>query len=166
MRRRQTNGNIHVAKISIHAPTWGATLMERACAESCRFQSTHPRGVRLILSLLLHLVLNFNPRTHVGCDLLKAMQVRTFDEFQSTHPRGVRHSKMVFVTLTFNISIHAPTWGATLIESQYPGEDAISIHAPTWGATWSYEARIHELQFQSTHPRGVRPFKSNAGTDI
>ena len=57
------------ACISIHAPTWGATWFSsvRSVAEN-----------------------NFNPRTHVGCDVL------------------ANCCKPVA-----RISIHAPTWGAT-----------------------------------------------------
>ena len=55
------------------------------------FQSTHPRGVRHVL---------------VMDDIYK-------DAFQSTHPRGVR---LLGDTLYpyFDVSIHAPTWGATI----------------------------------------------------
>lgn len=34
--------------ISIHAPTWGATLAQREALTKLLFQSTHPRGVRLL----------------------------------------------------------------------------------------------------------------------
>ena len=34
---------------------------------------------------------------------------------------------------------------------------AVSIHAPTWGATRARIETIKTRQFQSTHPRGVRP---------
>lgn len=36
------------ACISIHAPTWGATNDLCSLLTSARFQSTHPRGVRLL----------------------------------------------------------------------------------------------------------------------
>ena len=32
----------------------------------------------------------------------------------------------------------------------------VSIHAPTWGATGFGEYQDKELEFQSTHPHGVR----------
>ena len=99
--------------ISIHAPTWGATLAGVSISSSSLFQSTHPRGVRL-------------DSRH---------ETREDAEFQSTHPRGVRHSVMFFSRKDLDISIHAPTWGAT----------------PT---TIAMAAMI---VFQSTHPRGVRP---------
>ena len=58
------------APVSIHAPAWGATSGKPACSRRDLFQSTHPRGVRLIHS-------------QASGELLKT--------FQSTHPRGVRH---------------------------------------------------------------------------
>ena len=56
--------------------------------------------------------------------------------FQSTHPRGVRRVRRSESPLQYNVSIHAPAWGATrTLRSTSP---SISV-------------------FQSTHPRGVRP---------
>ena len=55
------------------------------------FQSTHPSGVR--------------QRGHGF--LLKGSL------FQSTHPSGVRHLQLSHLTYRFEISIHAPQWGAT-----------------------------------------------------
>ena len=166
----------------------------------------------------------FNPRTHVGCDSIQkeasvcsvtfqsthprgvrqniASLPRSVRRFQSTHPRGVRQKRGVFKKLDLNISIHAPTWGATPcnfpgwcgrspFQSTHPrgvrpaqraadreldnfnprthvgcdvirlplrGIFAISIHAPTWGATFEFTGELSALVFQSTHPRGVRPY--------
>ncbi len=187
-------------EISIHAPTWGATLVTNFYDFVSRFQSTHPRGVRLMMIgivtaefnfnprthvgcdlLLLALVQflgNFNPRTHVGCDFLSLRCMPTNPEFQSTHPRGVRRGQATttITVVNFNprthvgcdfrinrgltfrtnfnprthvgcdiradasrgghqISIHAPTWGATKITINLCLMSGISIHAPTWGAT-------------------------------
>ena len=101
--------------ISIHAPTWGATILEVCSAMSKAFQSTHPRGVRLFLFRYPSDGGDFNPRTHVGCD----------SAVQSNIPAKSR------------ISIHAPTWGATTTKPIRSAYLAISIHAPTWGATRS-----------------------------
>ena len=81
------------------------------------------------------------------------------------------------------VSIHAPAWGATMLLSKARRDDAVSIHAPAWGATdpqeltgmagnvsihapawgatseWQVD-QVLEAWFQSTHPRGVRRFKS------
>ena len=55
------------------------------------------------------------------------------------------------------ISIHAPTWGATQPPSGDQRAGPISIHAPTWGATFLVGLCFLELlEFQSTHPHGVR----------
>ena len=103
--------------ISIHAPAWGATAWRRnSVPNALKFQSTHPRGVRLAslvrnlaghrISIhapawgatrpsdwLPHRLHNFNPRTRVGCDLTKVGDAGAALGFQSTHPRGVRRSQ-------------------------------------------------------------------------
>ena len=77
------------------------------------FQSTHPRGVRPSM-------MNWTRRLIM---------------FQSTHPRGVRH----------------------LASGDHDGKHPVSIHAPTRGAT-ALDSTVKSLNmFQSTHPRGVRP---------
>ena len=59
------------------------------------FQSTHPRGVRLSLGTL----------------------VTVGGTFQSTHPRGVRPTASRHVQRGTMVSIHAPTRGATSLNS-------------------------------------------------
>ena len=167
--------------VSIHAPAWGTTLRQTSgqrldscfnprtrvgCDLTCgyrhdggrRFQSTHPRGVRLI----------------------RRYFPSSIREFQSTHPRGVRRSGKSSRDVFPQVSIHAPAWGATAFEkAYYPMDITVSIHAPAWGATsfqtkGSAQSRVsihapawgatggitHWRQacneFQSTHPRGVR----------
>ena len=62
-----------------------------------RFQSTHPRGVRLAtVSYIQYLPLIF----------------------QSTHPRGVRLGALLNIGRVNKISIHAPTRGATDADEQ------------------------------------------------
>ena len=126
---------VRLSCISIHAPTWGATNHQHRKRASQQFQSTHPRGVRQLSMIVSGRAVNFNPRTHVGCD---------------SEPRATS-------SLT-KISIHAPTWGATHkiyndwyrdsnfnprthvgcdVQTANPSVNptGISIHAPTWGAT-------------------------------
>ncbi len=57
--------------VSIHAPAWGATAYQYVAGYVTKFQSTHPRGVRLL--------------PQIGADAI----IR----FQSTHPRGVRRTQ-------------------------------------------------------------------------
>ena len=81
-------------------------------SNSFAFQSTHPRGVRLDSTSETLGDTDFNPRTHVGCD------AAIFNHKDQTQ-----------------ISIHAPTWGATSDDKRQECGQDISIHAPTWGAT-------------------------------
>ena len=103
----------HLIFISIHAPTWGATSFAENKHIRVIFQSTHPRGVRRpAVGVHTYAIFNFNPRTHVGCDVSKkditprteyfnprthvgcdvnvTNKQDTIGLFQSTHPRGVR----------------------------------------------------------------------------
>ena len=57
-----------------------------------------------------------------------------------------------------DISIHAPTRGATFYLQQIHCHGAISIHAPTRGATMTTSVNGKLNQFQSTLPRGERHF--------
>jgi len=107
-----------------------------------------------------HICFDFNPRSPVGSDTIKAI-----------------------LTSDTKISIHAPPWGATykhflemifgIFQSTLPrGErhrkkrfdnnlGVISIHAPPWGATFSHICiKNYISRFQSTLPRGERPDKS------
>ena len=57
----------------------------------------------------------------------------------------------------FEVSIHAPAWGATASGTDDFRSDTVSIHAPAWGATPRRQPPpIPQSRFQSTHPRGVR----------
>ena len=97
--------------ISIHAPTWGATYSSFILCSAYRFQSTHPRGVRL------------------DC----AHNRPEIEQFQSTHPRGVRRQKVKELPISQKFQSTHPRGGAT---GNYSGDVAhqrISIHAPTWG---------------------------------
>ena len=166
--------------VSIHAPTRGATkqfegtsktihcfnprthtgcdLMRLATAMGEKvFQSTHPHGVRL--------------------SGLKGAIVRT--QFQSTHPHGVRQHRLrpfsgrvcfnprthtgcdSFVSLcqaASNVSIHAPTRGATSVMQCTSVAEPVSIHAPTRGATSSYQQYEYKISVSIHAPtRGATP---------
>ena len=57
-------------RVSIHAPTWGATELTNQQTKAEMFQSTRPRGARLGGRQLVVCALGFNPRAHVGRDIL------------------------------------------------------------------------------------------------
>ena len=104
------------------------------------FQSTHPRGVRPGTTKVLIKDRSFNPRTHEGCD--------TTNEFAARK---------------LGVSIHAPTRGATVWDNVRFDTYDVSIHAPTRGATHITFATSTGQKFQSTHPRGVRPYRAADG---
>jgi len=62
-------------------------------------------------------------------------------KFQSTHLREVRLISTLTISSIGLISIHAPTWGATLTLMSFCIFYSISIHAPTWGATCCWIVR-------------------------
>ena len=77
-------------RVSIHAPTWGATQMMMRLIRQRLFQSTHPHGVRPGLRRCRSAPSTcFNPRTHMGCDV-DVPSTKCDSLFQSTHPHGVR----------------------------------------------------------------------------
>ena len=82
-------------------------------ASTSRFQSTRPRGARpLADAVVIAGIYGFNPRAHVGRD--------------KVYIRGGKNNE-------------------------------VSIHAPTWGATKRFERDVVRALFQSTRPRGARP---------
>ena len=99
----------------------------------------------------------FNPRTHTGCDLrISRHRPSTVLSFQSTHPHGVRRYVIRRILRRAVVSIHAPTRGATSYIYNRYFAPVVSIHAPTRGATYPLQKKGHSMEFQSTHPHGVR----------
>ena len=165
------------------------------------FQSTHPHGVRLICFAGTEKYACFNPRTHTGCDWKdrlfsgsdEGFNPRTHtgcdntdDDgdptlymFQSTHPHGVRPGQDISSVLLSDVSIHAPTRGATAVPSgtchppsgfnprthtgcdiktQLLHVNIIRFNPRTHtGCDLSCPNTIaYPSMFQSTHPHGVR----------
>ena len=110
------------------------TLRSTACGA---FQSTLPRGERHWSDEQNHQLRQcFNPRSHVGSD----------------------QKLLVAVFGLVVVSIHAPTWGATIVVCTSHSFRRVSIHAPTWGATALIAIMSPCGAFQSTLPRGERLF--------
>ena len=143
--------------ISIHAPTRGATILCNHRGLVFGFQSTLPREERQRILMLSTLIIDFNPRSHERSDyrqtcpiylhmyfnprshersdkLFVAVKV-WYPIFQSTLPREERQENGIEYDDLLDISIHAPTRGATIQELSQYNADTISIHAPTRGAT-------------------------------
>ena len=113
--RGATIASVHTcvqALISIHAPTRGATCETCNYCHNNRFQSTLPREEQHMNQMHIPIIHNFNPHSHERSDFV---------------PRRI--SRYIV------ISIHAPTRGATGWRFRLFANSAISIHAPTRGAT-------------------------------
>ena len=165
-------------KVSIHAPTRGATSQSETHLEVFEFQSTHPHGVRPMRTTIQTMRIRFqsthphgvrlnpdqqhrntricfNPRTHTGCDTQGCTNAMPPFLFQSTHPHGVRRPKTwsIITYNSFNPRTHTGCdHGAELPSPAYE----VSIHAPTRGATLPNDVMLEFSKFQSTHPHGVR----------
>ena len=121
--------------ISIHAPTRGATEMRRAILHSLQFQSTLPREERQSCVLVLQLVNSISIHAPTRGATLDCRLKLSALLFQSTLPREERRS-LCFESLScqvyFNPRSHErsdPVAFAFLFDQR------ISIHAPTRGAT-------------------------------
>ena len=145
------------------------------------FQFTRPRRARLaaIEASLLELKFQFTrPRgaRHYACWPLSCGSLFQFTRprgarpgrtgrkpealpFQFTRPRGARQKLGVIGRVVCDVSIHAPTRGATSAEvSETATAISVSIHAPTRGATFLPGHAAKNLLFQFTRPRGARPW--------
>ena len=87
--------------------------------------------------------------------------MQTSHGFQSTLPRRERHFLGHCLIRFPQISIHAPTKGATDVNIDIDDEPRISIHAPTKGATGNRGCIwiLMLILFQSTLPRRERQIK-------
>ena len=92
-RRGQGSGDDRHCVVSIHAPAWGATVLDSGLGWVER---------------------GFNPRARVGRDEVSPVAPKPGATFQSTRPRGARRSKYAMDFPERGVSIHAPAWGATV----------------------------------------------------
>ena len=128
-------GKYAIAFISIHAPARGATQECVEIIEKIKISIHAPaRGATSTVNSNSTAFSNFNPRSREGSDdydTVNFWQARDFnprsregsDAYELSQPTG------------YNISIHAPARGATLIGVRRANDKRISIHAPARGAT-------------------------------
>ena len=169
--------------VSIHAPTRGATK-ERTHKYTVTGVSIHAptRGATTNVLKLAYSLGSFNPRTHTGCDRSSHHNQLPSHGFNPRTHTGCDLSCLPVHEdhPSFNPRTHT---GCDLDVSQLRNERNVSIHAPTRGATpfrkwlrfryFRFNPRTHTgcdsvmlffapsfMVFQSTHPHGVRPFSS------
>ena len=165
-------------RVSIHAPTWGATDSPSPCFLSVGFNPRTHMGCDLLTPKTKQYAGSFNPRTHMGCDRRTQAHRLHHPCFNPRTHMGCDIMLSVFDEVT-NVSIHAPTWGATYRDVHvkdvqnsfnprtHMGCDQTSCTIPKhW---YCFNPRTHmgcdltsgamsqdTLWFQSTHPHGVR----------
>ena len=161
-----------IITVSIHAPARGAT-QRRSAAQPCdQFQSTHPQGVRLLPSPLMHHCFVFQSTHPQGVRHQMEAELGVGIEFQSTHPQGVRPgTRRARCRLSrFNPRTRkcdALAWCslkyASMFQSTHPqGCDVAFLQKhrhlfcfnPRTRKTFPYCVTSSGL-FQSTHPQGV-----------
>ena len=148
------------------------------------FQSTHPHGVRPEYSETEYSDTEFQSTHPHGVRHLPSRSSPMSLSFQSTHPHGVRHPEFNYNFHVANVSIHAPSRGATPSPNNKHNTINVSIHAPSRGATGPPTVIINHTvgfnprtltgcddgiiffrgkvdSFQSTHPHGVRPVSTS-----
>ena len=145
--------------------------------ETCKFQSTHPQGVRLRQDHRLPIGKGFNPRTRRGCDQPRAGNCLPYVVSIHAPAGGATMCRVSSrVTRSFNprtrrgcdealclppAQCHCfnprTRRGCDTFASMISTQKEVSIHAPAGGATPYPAEREEYIQFQSTHPQGVRP---------
>mgnify|MGYP006885651219 CR=1 FL=1 len=97
----------------------------------------------------------FNPRTHVGCDIINLLQSEP-TRFQSTHPRRVRPTPITQFSLTFMFqSTHPRRVRPSFDDAAQVFFEFQSTH-PRRVRRRDVHQSFYPLTFQSTHPRRVR----------
>ena len=123
-------------RVSIHAPTGGATRVAIGVSLAFVFQFTRPRGARRVTQSCVLLQFGFNSRAHGGRDGRRA-RARPRANVSIHAPTGGATRSDIGRTLTEEVSIHAPTGGATFVFLSCAGGRRVSSHAPTGGATFA-----------------------------
>jgi len=149
--------------VSIHAPTRGATILSLPGRSLSPFQFTRPRGARRGAWRTLSTTFCFNSRAHAGRDGCAPGAAHAVDVSIHAPTRGATH-QAVWHLARAGVSIHAPTRGATTPSPSIPSPVPVSIHAPTRGAT-GVQIRGHRRTRVSIHAptRGATCYRSPSG---
>ena len=124
-----------ITKISIHAPTKGATCDSSSSSSvTTDFNPRSHEGSDHSERQTRQELKNFNPRSYEGSDCKDGSSVLICAYFNPRSYEGSDEDVLQFGTME-SISIHAPTKGATMSSFCFSMVSLISIHAPTKGAT-------------------------------
>ena len=136
--------------ISIHAPTRGATREAKPPIPiSFNFNPRSYKRSDKSNYVFIKCSNNFNPRSYKRSDIL-LYNLYVQCQISIHAPTRGATSRTSGVLSTIFISIHAPTRGATCQPYTPSHSCLISIHAPTRGATKRMDDNLRNAQFQST----------------
>ena len=148
--------------VSIHAPTGGATPSHgrRRPVRTCFNSRAHGgRDQDCGCLYVVHRAVSIHAPT--GGATRPPCGRRRLREFQFTRPRGARqrHGVTLSAASGFNSRAHG---GRDVVEDGLLAAEEVSIHAPTGGATTSTVKSPETVSFQFTRPRGARRVGGNA----
>ena len=146
------------AQVSTHAPARGATLPEGYTAQQVYDVSTHApaRGATEEYEQILGKV-GFNPRTRTGCDIPPVPKGAPRCRFNPRTRTGCDRRPRDLSSLISSVSTHAPARGATLgWGRRWPGRGGFNPRTRTGCDASAPVQSRQQLQFQPTHPHGVR----------
>ena len=90
------------------------------------------------------MILRFNPRTRVGCELSTAKNSKFYASFNPRTRVGCEANTQAIAD-TNTVSIHAPVWGANVYDVFVTANYSVSIHAPVWGAKRLFSGKVLEV---------------------
>ena len=158
-RDTQVKHLIHSDKVSIHAPTWGATSRPgEVHSRQQEFQSTRPRGARQVTPEMATACVSFNPRAHVGrdrCSMCRRSKNRRFNP-RAHVGRDTSSSARRYIQTSFNPRAHV---GRDVLRSMYDTMSSRSFNPRAHVGRDDTDSIDKTLKyvFQSTRPRGARP---------
>ena len=148
---------LDISPVSIHAPTKGATIRNRAAGAGITVSIHAPTKGATRRYILLRSAEIVSIHAPTKGATTTAYLFITSSMFQSTLPRRERPIYFIASPVSATVSIHAPTKGATLRETDWNNANTkVSIHAPTKGATLTSASLFFRGLFQSTLPRRER----------
>jgi len=123
-------------RVSIHAPAWGATQL--VAVEPSNVQCFNPRtrmGCDGRTGKITEFNGCFNPRTRMGCDKRDDLIPATLKGFNPRTRMGcdIPYHASLLQLLGFNPRTRM---GCDLESTNGQGYFQVSIHAPAWGATF------------------------------
>ena len=102
----------------------------------------------------------FNPRSHMGSDISASSRVTCQSGFNPRSHMGSDVHLVWYVVRLIDVSIHAPTWGATFADKDNYQIIVFQSTLPHGERRKAVAASSECMLFQSTLPHGERPDRS------